>query len=323
MSLLWLLACSTPTPPPVDLAAELGGVVVYSGRPQELVAPLWEKARAEKQVTVRPEYAESGALAARVVNEGAWGFADLIFLQEAAHFETIGAALEPLPADVLSAVAPQLRDPEGLWVGTSARLRVMVFRPDRVPAPPSTLAELSGPAWRGRVGWVASNSSLHAHLGLLKVAWGPVEAHRWVGDLVSGGVRSFPKNAALVQAVADGGVDLGLTNHTYLPAMRLAGVAQASFATPGDAGNVLMLSGVALRQGAAHREAALELLRWMVSPEVQTWTAATTWEYPARADVPLPAGLTPLPTELLYRGDLAGLTDAEASGRLLEHLGQR
>ena len=51
---------------------------------------------------------------------------------------------------VESNIPPQYRDPNGHWVGLTARARVVYASIDRVPENEITYEELASPKWKGR-----------------------------------------------------------------------------------------------------------------------------------------------------------------------------
>lgn len=335
MRALWLgllVACGgTPTETPkAPEAAKVPDaapqkVVVYSGRSESLVGPLFKKAETALGITIEVQYGDTGEVVTRLATEGAASPADLIFAQEAGHLAALGRSgvLAKLPDAVLEQVGPRYKDEGGRWVGTSGRLRTLVYRADKLKPEdlPKSLAELADPKWKGRVGWAPDNGSFQAHVSLLRAAWGEEKTEAWLKSMKDNGTQRYPKNAPIVQAVEDGAIDLGWVNHYYLHQLKPAHAKNSSFATAGDPGNVLMVAGIAMREGAAHADAANKLVGWLVGPEAQGYFAHSTFEYPVRADVTLHPDVPPVAPELLYTGDLTPLSDLAPTRAMLQRVG--
>jgi iron(III) transport system substrate-binding protein len=101
--------------------------------------------------------------------------------------------------------------------------------------------------------------------------------------------KVYPKNSPQVKAVSNGEIDVGWVNHYYLHKLRAANrnlkAANYSFTAPGDAGNLLMLSGVAITAHAKRTDAAEKLVNFLVSDEAQTYFAQKVYEYPTVAGI--------------------------------------
>src|SRR5687768_1913126 len=111
-----------------------GPLVVYSGREEELVAPLFERFEAETGIEVEVRYADSAELAATIAEEGDNSPADVFFAQDPGSLGSVEDQLAELPDDVLERVDEEFRDDDGRWVGTSGRARVIVFITDELSA---------------------------------------------------------------------------------------------------------------------------------------------------------------------------------------------
>ena len=107
-----------------------GPITVYSGREEELVAPLFEQFTAATGIEVEVRYGDSAELAATIAEEGDNSPADVFFAQDPGSLGAIDAQLEELPTDTLERVDPRYRDADGRWVGTSGRTRVLVYNTD-------------------------------------------------------------------------------------------------------------------------------------------------------------------------------------------------
>ena len=107
---------------PTD-TTEGADLVIYSGRSESLVAGVLEDLEQQTGVKVGVRYAGSSELAAQLLEEGEATKADLFFSQDAGALGALAKAgrLEPLDPAVSDQVIDGFADPNGLWVGTSAR----------------------------------------------------------------------------------------------------------------------------------------------------------------------------------------------------------
>ena len=112
------------------------------------------------------------------------------------------------------------RDPERRGHAFSGRARVIVFAPDRVPADrvPRTWMDLTRPWWKDRIVMADPRfGTTRGHLGAMKRTWDrevmPGYYEAFLEGLAENGIRMRPGgNAAVVDAVASGEADVGLTD---------------------------------------------------------------------------------------------------------------
>src|SRR5918996_4615252 len=109
-----------------DGAGSDGKLTVYSGREEELVGPLFERFEQETGIDVEVRYGDSAELAATIAEEGGNSPADVFFAQDPGSLGAVASQLAELPDSILERVGERFRDPEGKWVGTSGRARVIV-----------------------------------------------------------------------------------------------------------------------------------------------------------------------------------------------------
>jgi iron(III) transport system substrate-binding protein len=330
---LVLTACSSKeTPAPAAAAREPAApapakeLVVYSGRSESLVGPILARFEKEHGVKVKAKYADTAALAALLVEEGARTPAAAFFAQDVG---AVGALekrglLAELPADLLGRVAPAHRSPAGRWVGVTGRVRTIVYSPARV-APeelPKSVLELTAPRWKGRVGWAPQNASFQAFVTALRLTAGEAGAETWLREMKANEAKEYAKNGAIVQAVGSGAIDVGLVNHYYLLALRKEDpklAAENHFTAARDAGSLVNLAAFAIPKSAPPDQAAaaLALGKYLLQAETQAAFAAETHEYPLVAGVAAPAGLPPLAELEPPVEDLGALHDLEGTLALL------
>ncbi len=319
-----------PEPDPEHAARETSGpagLVVYSGRTESLVGPLIEAFEATSGLQVDVRYGDTGELAVTLLEEGDRSPADVFFAQEPGGLGEVAAMLAPLPADVLGAVEPQYRAADGSWVGISGRARVVVFNTDKLMAEdlPADIRAFIGPEWKGRVGWAPANASFQSMVTAMRRTWGEDETRRWVEGMVANGAVAFPKNGPIVQAVADGEIDVGFVNHYYLYGFLAeegeAFKARNAVLREGGPASILLVAGAAILKTAAHPEAAERFVRFLQGTEAQHFFAERTWEYPLSAGVQPDAQLPALAELKLTSLDLSALDDIAGSVAMLRDAG--
>jgi iron(III) transport system substrate-binding protein len=318
-----LTACS-PTP---ETGSQTPTLTVYSGRGESLIGPLFERLQADGRFKLQVQYGDTAEMVTRLMTEAEASPADIILAQDSGHLGLLSAKqlLEPLPEALLQAVDPRFSDPDGRWIGTSGRLRVLVYNTQALDAEslPKSLQALADPVWKGRLGWAPSNGSFQAHVGALRNAWGEDETESWLRGVIKNEPTRYPKNSPQVEAAHTGAIDLGWVNHYYLhrldPNERKA--ANWSFPTRGDVGNVLMVAGAGIRAGSPNTEAAQALLEALVAEDAQTYFAQEVYEYPTRPGIAVHEAVQPLDAVGLADVDQAVLADLGPTRQMLQRLG--
>nr|MDQ3554375.1 extracellular solute-binding protein [Chloroflexota bacterium] len=163
-----------------------GSLTVYSGRAEELVAPLLEEFEAASGIAVEARYGDTAELASLILEESDAGRiqADVFFAQDAGALGAVSEAglFAPLDAAVLERVDARFRDDEGRWVGVSGRARVLAYSTERLSQDelPASVTELTDPAWAGRIGWAPTNASLQAFVTAFRQLDGEDAARAWL-----------------------------------------------------------------------------------------------------------------------------------------------
>ncbi|MGB2923087.1 MAG: iron ABC transporter substrate-binding protein [Mycobacterium sp.] len=303
-------------------------IVVYSGRSEELVAPLIEQFTTDTGIKVEARYAGSGEMAAQLLTEGDRSPAHVFLSQDAGALGAVSKAglLAPIDGTTLEAVPPQYSAADGTWVGVSGRARVIVYNPTLVPNPPDTIDGLLAPEWKGKIGFAPSNASWQAFVTGLRVIRGDDGAEQWLRAFEAQDPQAFENNIAVRDAVDAGQVALGPTNHYYLYELinskgEDAVTAQNQFMAPGDPGGLVNVAGVGVLKSAPNPEGAQAFAAYLVGESAQQYFAEETTEYPLAAGV-APSAAMPLLSDLQPPAvDLSQLDDIEATQELLVETG--
>ena len=278
-------------------------VVVYSGRSEELIEPLFEKFTEETGVPVEVRYGDTAEMAAQIIEEGDASPADVYYRQDAGALGALDGAgmCAPLADSIASSVPVTYRSADGTWTGVTGRARVIAYDSTQVSADqvPTSVFDLTDEQWRGQVAIAPTNGSFQAFVTAMRVAAGEDATREWLQGLIDNDVQLYAKNGLIRDAVNAGEVQLGLINHYYWykkaaevgeDAMNV----QLAFAGPGDPGALVNLSGACIVRTTDNADGARALMEWLISESAQRWFVETTFEYPLIPGVDGPDGVPPL-----------------------------
>ena len=320
---LTLSACAQESSAaPADPAAE--SLTIYSGRNEELIAPLLADFTAETGIAVEVRYGDSAELAAQILEEGDNARADVFFSQDAGALGALSAEglLQQLDPSVTSLVAPAFRAADNTWVGVSGRARVLSYNPAKVTDLPKSVLDLAGPEWRGRIGIAPTNASFQAFVTALRVLRGEGVARDFLAAMKENAV-SFEKNSAILEAVETGQIDAGLVNHYYWYERAAevgadAMTSKLSWFEAGDPGNLVNVAGVGVLKESS---AAAALVKWLLGESAQRYFVDTTFEYALVAGIPPAKGLPELADIQSPDIDLADLATLNRTLELISEAG--
>lgn len=306
-------------------------LVVYSGREQELVEPLYAKFTADTGIELDVRWGDSAALSATILEEGDASPADVFYAQDAGSIGVLDGLLAELPADDRALIPAQYQDPGGRWVGVTGRVRVMAYNTERVEAAqlPGSVLELAQPDWPlGPIGVAPTNASFVGFVSALREVLGDEATQAWL-DGIATHARTYEKNSQIVDAVAAGEVDTGLVNHYYLYE-KLASDPAAPVANHyfdgADAGSFVNVSAVGVLASSERQADAETFVRWLLT-EGQVFFAAEAEEreYPLNATQPGLEAAADLPPLADHSGpdvDLAALAeDLESTVQMIRDAG--
>lgn len=280
-------------------------LVVYSGRSENLVGPIFDSFTEETGIEVAVRYSPSEDLALLIQQEGDQSPADVFISQSPGAIGLLAGQglLAELGDDTLGLVPIEYRSAGGLWVGLSGRIRVLVYNADRVPAAdlPNSIFELTEPAYAGRVALAPANGSFQDFVTGLRELHGDDVALDWLEGMERNRAATYANNSAIVQAVARGEIDMGLVNHYY----NLRALAEdPSLASKNhffdDAGSLVIITAAGILNTTRVPGDATRLIEYLLDTDAQEFFSTETFEYP------LATGSTPAPA----LPSLAGLRSA-------------
>jgi iron(III) transport system substrate-binding protein len=271
-----------------------GSITVYSGREEELVAPLFEGFTEETGIEVDVRYGESAELAATIAEEGDNSPADVFFAQDPGSLGSVDGQLAELPEGALGRVDERFRDGAGKWVGTSGRVRVIAYNTEALSEDevPDSVFELTDPRWKGKLGIAPTNASFQAFVTAMRETVGDERTRQWLEDMKANDAQVYERNTPIVEAVASEEIELGLVNHYYLALVKeeQPDAPVANKYLPGDdPGALVSTAGVAVLESSDDRETAERFVDYLLSEEGQRFYAEEAEE----AEYPLVDGVEP------------------------------
>ncbi len=289
-----------------------GPLVVYSGRGEDLVGPLFDEFEANSGIELEVRYAGSNELAATLLAEGEGTEADVFFAQDPASLGAVTGMMSALPDETLALVDPKFQDSDGRWIGTSGRVRVLVHNTSSDVPLPQTIDDVLDPAWAGQLGVAPTNGSFLAFVAAMILERGEEGTRQWLEALAANDPVDFEGNAPIAEATDSGELAGGLINHYYLLRLRAEGLgenAENYFIPAGDVGTLVMPAGVGIMTETERPDAAQEFVDFLLAESTQVYFATDTFEFPVIDGVAPPEGVPPLSEINAPDIDLSGLAE--------------
>lgn len=265
-------------------------VVVYSARHygQEAAFDAFTK---RTGIAVKILTGQTGELFERLKAEGERTPADVLVTVDAGNLWNAarGGLLAKVDSPELTSNVPaHLRDSEQRWFGLTVRARTIMYNTKKVtPAELSTYEALGDPKWKGRV-CLRTSSYIYnqSMLATLIKRYGEPRTEEVVRGWVANQPTLINGDTKILESIAAGQCDAGLTNHYYLarivakdPAFPVAPF-WANQATTGTHVNV---SGAGVTAHAKNRANAIKFVEFLSGPEAQQMFADLSFEYPVNA----------------------------------------
>lgn len=276
-------------------------LTIYSGRSEELIGPLLEDFTEETGIAVEVRYGGSADLALLIDQEGDRSPADVFISQSpgAIGFLAERSHLRPVPDEVLDLVDDSFHNADGLWVGVSGRVRVLVYNADLVDPSdlPGSVFDLTDASFRGRVGLAPANGSFQDFVTAMREVRGDDATLAWLQGMEANDSPEYANNSSIVQAVARGEIPMGLVNHYYnfralaedpnLPSRN-------HYFSGEDLGGLVIVTAAGIIEGTEAVDEANALLEFMLGEQAQLFLSEETFEYPLATGAPTWEGLPPL-----------------------------
>ena len=276
-------------------------LTVYSGREEELVAPLLEQFEQDEGIKLDVRYGDSAELAATILEEGEGTPADVFFSQDAGSLGAVAqeGLFADLDDDLLSRVDERFRSSEGTWVGTSGRARVVAYNTEALSEAdlPDSILDFTAPEWKGRIGFPPTNSSFQASVAAMIEIDGEEATRAFLEGLAANDPQLYEDNSSTVRAIAAGEVDAGFVNHYYIyeVAAEDGDIPVANhFLAGGDPGALVNAAGVGILEATDAEDEATTFVDYLTGDEGQAFFAEDTFEYPVVPGLEPSEDLVPL-----------------------------
>ena len=206
-----------------------GEVTVYSGRSEVLVGELVGYIGSlydDLDLSVR--YGSANDMVTQIQNEGDTSPADVFYSVNAGALGLLAESgrTAPLPEDVAGLVREEFRDDDDRWTGTSGRARSIPFNTEALSEggiPDDIMAFPEEDRFDGEMGWAPGYGSFQAFVTAMRLLEGEAATREWLEGMVDSGVRRYPDEFQICQAIADGDLSAGFTNHYYVQRVSTGG----------------------------------------------------------------------------------------------------
>ncbi len=276
------------------VAAFCEELVVYTARKEHLIRPLFESYTRQTGVNIKYITGKAPVLLQRLKAEGRNTPADMLITVDAGNLWHAAQenVLQPVESEVLKNNIPaHLKDPQNRWFGLSVRARTIVYSTARVaPADLSTYEDLANPKWKGRLILRTSKKVYNQSLVAMLISEHGIKytekiVKGWVGNLAT---PPFSNDTKVMQAIVAGQGDVGIVNTYYYGRLmrKDPNLPLAIFWPNQQTGGVLVnVSGAGITTHTKHKQAAVDLLEWLSTPNAQNLFADANLEYPANPTV--------------------------------------
>jgi len=270
-------------------------IVVYNGRAHYGDEQVFDAFTEATGIEVELRGGTGPELFERLRQEGDDTPADVLVTTDMANLwraEDAGL-LQPVTTPTLEANIPEgLHDPEGHWWALSTRLRVPVVNVDAIdPAAITSYEDLGDPQYAGRTCLRTSSNEYNQSLVADMIAKRGADATRaLLESWMANDPEIIPSDGEMLEVIAAGDCDLGLSNHYYLgrileedPDFPVA----PAFPDQDGAGAHTNVSGLGVVAGTDHVDLARQFVEFMTSPAAEDHVVEGS-EFAANPDVPAP-----------------------------------
>lgn len=302
-------------------------LTIYAARSENLVAPLVQQFSDNTGIDVQVKYGSAAELTATLLEEGPRSPADVFYARDPGGIAALSGRLVSLSDEVLNSVPDWARAPDGSWVGTSARVRAVVYNTEKVSDEnlPDTLENFTLPEWKGRIGWSPTSGPTQTMITAMRVLWGEDRTKDWLQGFMDNEPIYYPNHTATVAGVGAGEVDIGLVNHYYL--LRFVEESGEDFParnhhlSEAGPGNLVMVVGAGILLTSENKENAEKFLLYLLSQDAQTYLTQKALDYPLVDGIPLNPLLKPLAEIRVPDIDQTMLSDIKGTESLMREVG--
>ncbi|TKJ28378.1 iron ABC transporter substrate-binding protein [Blastococcus sp. CCUG 61487] len=310
-------------------AGDAETLTVYSAQHESLVRAMLEGFTEETGIELEFRDANDSELANQIVQEGDASPADVFLTENSPAIDVVDRAglLAPLDESTLAQVDEQFRPSSGNWVGFAARSTTLIYNPDEIAEDelPASMLDLADPAWEGRVAIAAGGADFQAIVSAVLALEGEEATRTWLTGLARN-AEVYASNTAIMKAVDEGEVPVGITYHYYWFRDRaqnglIGDDADLHYFRNQDPGAFVSVSGAGVLASSDQPEEAQRLVEYLTSRAAQERLAdSSALEYAVGTGVASAEALPPL-AELEAPDVDPGSLDARLVTELMQEVG--
>ena len=259
-------------------------LVLYSARSHYGEEEPFERFAKESGEDLRLRGGSASELYERLRSEGKDTPADVLITVDAANLWRAKEAglLEPVK---IGDAAPAVSDPDGSWYGLTLRARTIMRSTERVrPGEVTTYEGLGDPRWKGRLCLRSGTSEYNVSFVADRLAKdGRAATERMLRRWMANDPDILGSDTDVLNAIADGDCDVGLTNSYYLgreleedPDFPVT----LEWADQQGRGTHVNLSGLGVVRGSDQKDTARRLIEFLLEPRQQEVFAQNNHEFP-------------------------------------------
>jgi iron(III) transport system substrate-binding protein len=306
-------------------------LTLYNGQHEQTTNQLVAAFEKQTGITVKVRNNDEAVLTNQILAEGSASPADLIYAENSPALEKLqeNGVLAPVDPSTLGKVPAKYNSPKGDWVGVSARVNVVVYNTNQLPASqvPTSIMDLANPKWKGKLALAQGETDFQPIVTSIVKRYGKQAALKWLEAIkANAGSNIYPDNESLVSQVNKGQAEIGVINSYYWYRQRdqvgSAGMHSAiAYVSPGDAGYVVDISGAGVLKSSKNPAAAQKFLAFLVSAKGQEIIAHDdSWEYPIGSGVTTARDQKPFDTLQPAPLTIADLGDGATAIALLQQV---
>ncbi len=318
--------------PLVSCSAGSGGnaLTLYNGQHEQTTRAMVDAFTRQTGIKVNVRSGDEAELSQQIVTEGSASPADVFYAENTPAMENLDEKhlLAPLDATTLaqtpSTDAAATRD----WVAVSARVSGIVYNTKRLTPSqlPTSVLDLAQPGWKGKVGLAPAETDFGPVIAGISVNGGEAAAVAWLRAVKSNaGDKVYPSNEALLTAINQGVVSVGVMNSYYwYRAKQEQGSIDSAFAffAPHDPGYVVDLSTIGVLASSTRKADAQRLVAFLAGPQGEQILAhSASFEYPLATGVAADPRLAPFSSLAPTTVDLNLLGDGHLAKTMLQQAG--
>ena len=285
-------------------------LTLYNAQHEDLMQAVVDGFTEKTGIKVEFRSGDDAELANQIVQEGKASPADVFVTENSPSVQVVADAglFSPVGEAALAQVPEQYRPSSGSWVGFAARSTVLAYNPGLISESqlPASMMDLANPEWKGKVGFPPGGADFQAIVSAVLSLRGEDATRTWLQGLADG-KAIYQGNGAVMQAVNEGKIPLGILYHYYWYKDQAESGANSDHVKlhifgNQDPGSFVSVSGAGVLASSGHQKEAQEFVQYLTSAEGQRRLAeSTALEYAvangaASADVLPPLSTLGAPT---------------------------